>query len=130
MSKLLLIDKNSLYPEVVECNDLRDYYKYLDCTCFDITRRKVGDKWFDIFCDDEGLLKDNYIATAYTSDHEPALVGNLIFANHNEQGETTSLSDDDIMLIRDNMLLAMTVVKSKDDYETKLHAVCILNMKS
>lgn len=124
MARLLLIDKHSLFHEVVDCNDLADYYKYLDCRVFDITRRKVGEKIFDIFVDDEGLLKDNPIPTAFTSDFEVALVGNLLFANHDAEGNTTSLSDEDIECIINNLYFVTT----NEDF-SKTHVCCVLNTK-
>lgn len=38
-------------------NSLDGYYKALDCDIIDITMRTVGNKRYDIICDDEGLLK-------------------------------------------------------------------------
>lgn len=100
MARLLLIDKHN------------------------IARRKVGEKIFDIFVDDEGLLKDNPIPTAFTSDLEVALVGNLLFANHDAEGNTTSLSDEDIECIIDNLYF----VTPNGDF-SKTHVCCVLNTK-
>ena len=90
----------------VECKKLEDYYKHLGCDCFDITSRKIGNKAFDIFCDDIGLFKDKPIVSAVDKALRPALVGNLIFANHDNMGNTTSLSDEDIELIMDEKITA------------------------
>jgi len=94
----------------IECSKLDDYYKALKCDCFDVAYRKVGGedgKYFDIFVDDIGLFVDNPIPSAFSSDSGVMLVGNLIFANHDSHGNTTSLSDEDIMLIRNSTSTAI-----------------------
>lgn len=108
MARLLLIDVENDDVREIECETLDDYYKNLGCDCFNIAYRAVGDRAFDIFCDDEGLLKNDSILSAVTSDGEPALVGNLIFANHDCEGRTTSLSDDDIAIILSHIKNAAT----------------------
>ena len=87
---------------------LEDFYEHLKCSCFDIAHRKIGGKWFDIFCDDEGLFKDSPIPSAifpeeFNKNHTVALVGNLIFANHDYEGNTTALSDEDINNIKNHI---------------------------
>lgn len=113
MARLLLLDIYEDRIQEVECNELDDYYKYLRCDCFDIARRKLDNKYFDIFVDDEGLLKDDPIVSAITIKREPMLVGNLIFANHDGQGNTVSLSDEDIKLIKSH-ILDMSVIKGSE----------------
>lgn len=89
---------------LTECETLEDYYQYLECDCFDIARRRIGGKYFDIFCDDVGLFHDDPTVSAVDKDGHPMLVGNLIIANHDEMGEATGLSDDDIILICSNVV--------------------------
>lgn len=86
------------------CKKLDDFYKAIDCTTIDIARRRICGKMFDIFVDDEGLLKDGYetcVSAVIDEDGtiRPNLVGTLVFANHDESGETTDLSLDDTLLI-------------------------------
>ena len=88
-----------------ECNELQDYYDKLECDCFDVARMFVGGKLFDLYVDDEGLLKETIIPGVIdTKTGEPLLAGNVVFANHNSAGETTSLSNDDIRLIRESLV--------------------------
>ena len=110
MARLLLmkiydVDIDDQFEEI-EVTELEDYYKHLECDCFDIAHRKIGDKYYDIFCDDAGLFRDGFIFSAIFPTGEGMLVGNLIFANHDDQGNTTSLSDDDIRNIKRNAHLA------------------------
>lgn len=104
-ARLLLLDVigETGFNEIM-CGDLQDYYDALKCNCFDIATRKVGDKVFDIFVDDIGLFAEEPIVSAIDSNMKPALVGNLIFANHDREGNTTSLTDDDIKHIEKHAL--------------------------
>lgn len=102
----------------IMCKSSDDLYTALKCDCFDIAVRKIGEKYFDIFCDDIGLFVDDPIPSALDKELKPMLVGNLIFANHDSAGNTTSLSDEDIKMIKDS---AVTVV----DYDANPIAVWI-----
>lgn len=110
MARLLFLDViNDKIREVnIGQSDLETFHELLDCRCFDITQRRIGGKYFDIFCDDEGLLKDPQppLSAADVNKEEPMLVGNLIIANHDYEGNTTDLSDDDIKHIKKNIVLA------------------------
>lgn len=108
MARLLLFTGKEVKLLNIDADDLDSFYKALGCDCFDIAYRKVGGKYYDIFCDDEGLFKEDNPITAISSRCERMLVGNLIFANHNEYGETTSLSDEDIDNITENIVNAKT----------------------
>ena len=102
MARLLAFNPKSGEFTEFEQETLQDFYDKLECDCFDIASRKVGTEGrrYDIFVDDVGLLKENPIISAIDSHFRPALVGNLVFANHDNEGNTTSLSDDDIKYIK------------------------------
>ena len=109
MARLLLIDVINNKVEEVEIgqSQLDKFHDLIKCRCFDITQRKISGRYFDIFCDDEGLLIDPRppISAFDTKKKMPMLVGNLIIANHNVQGDTTDLSDDDIKLIKKHIIM-------------------------
>lgn len=84
---------------LADCKSLDDFYEQLGCECFDITQRLIGGKCFDVFCDDIGFYRDDPVISAVDSNGLPLLVGNLIFANHDQEGNTVSLSDEDVILI-------------------------------
>lgn len=108
MARLLLLDViDGTGLQEVECKSLDDYYKALQCDCFDIANRSIDGKRFDIFVDDVGLFVDNPIPSVLDKDMKPMLVGNVIFANHNMAGDTTSLSDEDIALIKKHAITVM-----------------------
>ena len=93
-----LVDvKDPQMTRVVEIEDsLETYYNLLNCDCIDIVVRTIGRKEFDIVCDDEGLFKQFPRVSAVDKDCQPMLVGNLLFLHHNEEGEMTGLSEDDV----------------------------------
>ena len=85
--------------------NLEDYYNILNCEVIDIVSRRIGKKYYDIICDDMGLLKDDPIPTAYDERFEPALYGNLFIVNEPDQdsdGYVTSLTDEDYTNIWNN----------------------------
>ena len=101
MVKLLLLDVWKGQVKTIQIKEFEDYYKYLNCDCFDIVTRRIGKQKlpFDIFCDDEGLLKF-HIPTAYNSKNQTMLVGNLIFSKTDNEGETISLTPEEIKYIK------------------------------
>lgn len=107
MAKMFLITAEE--TKVVKASELEDYYRLIGCDCIDIVARKIGDKYFEIICDDEGLLKENPRISAIDKNKmKPALVGNLLIAGPtDEDGELTSLTDKDIELIKNNLLSAL-----------------------
>lgn len=114
-ARLLLLDVVDAegFKEIT-CDGLQDYYDALKCDCFDITSRKVGNSKvkYDMFVDDCGLLKDSPIVSALDSNLKPALVGNIIFARHDSEGNTVSLTDDDISHIKEH---AITLINYDTD---------------
>ena len=107
MAKMFLITAEE--TKVVKASELEDYYRLIGCDCIDIVARKIGDKYLEIICDDEGLLKENPRISAVDKNMKPALVGNLLIAGStDEDGELTSLTDKDIELIKNNLLSAIT----------------------
>lgn len=67
----------------------------LGCDAFDIATRKIGGTYYDMFVDDIGLFKPLHVS-AVDKDCKPMLVGNIVFANHDDHGNTTDLSEEDI----------------------------------
>lgn len=91
---------------------LEEYHEKLNCDLIDITERKIGDKYYDIICDDEGLLKENAIPSAIDKDKKPMLVGNLLICNvANDEGEEVPLEISDVHNIYHHLM--------KGEYEDK-----------
>ena len=127
--KAYLIDVINETHKAVEIeNKLADYYRELQCTVIDIQERKIGKKVFDIICDDEGLFKEpadiqerkigkkvfDIICddeglfkepakiSAIDNLGSPMFVGNLLVVK-NKDGETTTLSDEDVYYVSEHV---------------------------
>ena len=87
-------DLKSLQKEVGGLITLANYYAELE------------NNGIDIFADDEGLLKANPKTTLIITDKKnrmkvlTALVGNLIFVSHDDECNTTGLTDEQIDFIK------------------------------
>ena len=105
--KAFLIDVNADVKDgarVVECgNDLETLYKLCDCSTIEIPYRKIGDYWYDIVCDEEGIFRENYKASALDEKFNVALVGNLLFCNHDAEGDLVSLTDEQIENLKNHI---------------------------
>ena len=109
--QMFLIDVKNDDISVVQADGLEDYYKLIDCRCIDIVSRRIGDKVYDIICDDEGLYSENPRVSAVDSALEPMLVGNLLIAGlADEEGHLTSLARADIK----HIITRVHTAKTKD----------------
>ena len=98
--EMLFIDVEHNKVRVVDVNDLGDYYTLIGCRCIDIVNRKIGDKRFEIICDDEGLFVENPKTSAITQSGRPMLVGNLLIASGTViDGELTPITANDVEYI-------------------------------
>lgn len=98
--EVLVITPTNVKLKVIE-NDYRAFKKELNINSpLDCIQRTIGSKRYDIWLDDEGLFNQNADGTigsiAINTTWEEFLAGNLIIANHDEEGYTLSLSDEDI----------------------------------
>ena len=80
-------------------DSLEGYYKLLNCDTIDIVSRKIGCKYYDIVCDDEGLFKDQVKVSAVDGNGQAMLVGKLFICKHDGHGNEVGLDDDDILNI-------------------------------
>lgn len=100
----VLVDVSSGTPVVkdgsFDRNDFRSLYELLNCQTFTIVTRKIGKKYFDIYCDDEGLLKADYVPAGISIDNTEVLVGNLLIVKHDGNGEVVGLDKDDMKFVK------------------------------
>ena len=94
--------KNEVSVKDVE-DTLETWYDLLNCTCIDITSRRIDGQYYDIVCDDEGLLKSGAIVSAASESGDPMLVGNLAIVNCNEEGELVGLTANDVKKVRNQV---------------------------
>ena len=118
--KGILVDVNSNIIDVCEIEkSLESYYKILNCELIDIVSMKIGHRYFDIICDDEGLMQEDITISAIYDDFTPALVGNLFIVRHDGKGNERSLTSNDISMIFENI---MTIQATKTTKATTVMA--------
>ena len=112
--KGILVDVKSNIIEVCEIEKkLESYYKILNCNLIDIVSMKIGNKNFDIICDDEGLMKEEITISSIYDDFTPALVGNLFIVRHDGRGNERSLTSKDISMILENIMTIQATKTTK-----------------
>ena len=99
----LEIDHNikAIIPHVREIdaeNTLQEMYKIINCDLVTCTEIEVNGKFYDVWSDDEALLKDKPVPTLYIND-DLVICGNVMFATSDDEGRTTGLTDEDIRIL-------------------------------
>ena len=114
--RAVLVNVYDEYAKEVEIKDeLDEYYELLNCSTIDIVSRKIGRKWFDIVCDDEGLLKQNPKISAIDNLGSPMLVGNLIILHNDGEGGMAGLDQKDSKYVLDR-IEKMSTLQYMDGY--------------
>ena len=97
---------------VKEIKDWKEIAPTLNCDCFDVTRIKLGDTFFGVYVDDEGLCKnfEDIIWGAFKIDENEEMVtatlaGSLLIVSGtvDEDGYELDLTDDEILLIEQHI---------------------------
>ena len=94
---------NSISPHVRYIspdNVLRDLYRILNCELVTCTKIKVDGKLFDVYSDDEALLKDKPAPNLYIDD-DLIIFGSVAFAKADEEGKLVGLSREEVYLLWD-----------------------------
>ena len=81
-------------------NCLKDMYKILNCDCVTCTEIEIEGKYYDVWSDDEALLKYRPIPVLYVND-DVIIFGNVLFAKANRNGDTCGLAYKDVNIIYD-----------------------------
>ena len=92
------VTTNSISPHVryiTSDNVLHDLYKILNCQLVTCTEIEVNGKLFDVYSDDEALLKDKPAPNLYI-DENLIIFGSVAFAKADEEGKLVGLSHDDV----------------------------------
>jgi len=67
-------------------------HQAVNCRTFDIATRFIGNRQFDIYVDDMGLLVEKPIFNGVAIDCDELLAGNLLILKSNAKGETLGLT--------------------------------------
>ena len=94
---MAILKNGQLEFDFVEDN-LKSYYKILECDMIQIIQLNINDKIYSFILDDEGKLKQNYINIFLTKKGKiiDTLVGNLIIQKYdfeNDEAENLTTSD-------------------------------------
>lgn len=109
--KALLLDVMEGKVETVDADGVEEFYKLLHCTTIDIVQRIIGDRWYDIVCDDNGTFVEDPRISAVDSKGQIMLVGNLLICGlADADGVLTSLSEEDIEHIKESIQKVKTVM--------------------
>ena len=98
---------NSISPHVRYIspdNVLQDLYKVLNCELVTCTEIEVNGKLFDVYSDDEALLKDKSAPNLYIDD-DLIIFGSVAFAKADEEGKLVGLSHEEVHLLWDFALV-------------------------
>ncbi len=99
-----LIDTINGTHGYVDCPDsLQAFYDTIGCDCIDIALRAVDGREFDIVCDDEALCQDDPIPSACDGSGKVMLYGSLLLFHHDDDGNLTEISEDDVDHIMANV---------------------------
>lgn len=101
-------------------SELHEFYYLLDCDYIDIVTRSIGGKEYDIVIDDEGLYKEQPLASGLCRNADETLVGSILVCGvANNEGEMTSLTDEDVRNIKAN-IYAHDYIKDGESFTGKL----------
>lgn len=87
--------------------EAKDSYEYIRDTVRGMIEHvplnSLDKNCIDMWCNDEGKLigLEPSIVLSHKGKPYDCVVGNVVFSRHNRGGDTVSLTDDDIKLIRD-----------------------------
>lgn len=79
-------------------NVLHDLYNVLNCDLVTCTEIEVKGKFFDVWSDDEALLKDNPVPNLYVDD-DLIIFGSIAFAKVDDDGNLIGLDSDEVHLL-------------------------------
>lgn len=127
--KGVLVDVNArtVEPVTLHYTSYKNLYPLLNCKIFDVTSRKFGNQVCDVYCDDEGFLKDDWVPSAF-SEEQPEndfLVGNLFVCTHSSDGDIASLTDEQI----EEILKTKRRIKISDPNGVVITEVLMYNYK-
>jgi len=101
-----LIDATDQVTKIVDIDfdDSDKIREILGFKCLEYVRRKVEHIEYLFICDENGLLKENQIASAVNDRNEVMFVGNLLITREETVGSFVPLTSGDISIIRRNLV--------------------------
>lgn len=102
-----LLFKPNDAPSIITIDDnYKELQRMTNSRCIDIIERKIGDTYYDLVIDDEGLFKKDEKgetpSCAFCTNAEEMIAGNVLVFRHNDEN-LISLTNDDILNIFKNI---------------------------
>lgn len=94
-------------PRTID-KSLEGYYALLRCDLIDMPERRIGGEYFTIICDDEGLLKEGNMVSAYDPMGNPALVGPIFVVKFDGGEDVRSLTEEELDLVGEHVMQGIT----------------------
>ena len=98
-----IVNKDGSFSVTEIENRLDSYYPIIDCNTINIVSRRFAGRRLDVICDDEGLFTDHPVVTAIDTEYHPMLVGTIVIVRHDDEGETVSLTSEDVKAVRKSL---------------------------
>ncbi len=109
--KIERVDEETLTCELMTIEDkLEVFYGLIGCRTIDIVERRFGGVMFDVVCDDEALLREvvGLPTSLWFGRKEKGertgvlegLYGTLLLCHHDDKGELTSATAQDLLAIQ------------------------------
>lgn len=100
-----IIIKDGTYAIVETSGDYKDIKRLLEIDSpITIAERKIGDTYYDVWVDDEGLLKDTNRIVGLCMNARELLVGGIVILKCDSEGNTIGLNDKEIEEIQKNII--------------------------
>lgn len=107
--KAVLLDVMNDKVEVVDAEELEDYYKLIGCRTIETVNWEIMGRRFDIVCDEEGLFFENPKISSIDDKCNVMSVGNLVVCGEaDDNGRLTSLYDEDVRHIMGSIKIVPT----------------------
>lgn len=117
--KMLLwdVERKELINIIIEKNSkgyllLNQLHHFLNCETITMVSKRISGEYYDIICDDEALLKSDYILSLFNN-VEPELAGNLIFTKSDKNGENIGLTTREESFLQNKLLIIPYFMRDK-----------------
>ena len=119
--RVFVIDVNAgtYYTDDIQ-DDIKSYYKIIDCQLIDIAELEIDNTTFDVIYDDEGMFVKNGARPSVVDKNDNVrMVGTVIFCYFNKNGDEIGLNDGDAATLNKYMLRVVPDHLDKNDSRAK-----------
>ena len=105
-NKYVMIEgRTGAVRDITMTDTYNELHEKINCECFGVDARRIGRKTFDIWHDDEFLYTCGPgQIVAKCLNYDEVLMGNIIVARHDSEGNTVGLTDEEIANVKDAII--------------------------